>query len=39
MADLAVVFHWQPPAMDPMSLPDLMQWRAQAERRTNSEKR
>lgn len=33
MADIAVVFHWQPAAMDPMTLSDLMAWRARAARR------
>lgn len=33
MADLAVVFHWPPSAMDQMSLAELMAWRAQAARR------
>jgi hypothetical protein len=37
MADLAVVFHWQPAAMDPMPLPELMAWRAQAARRVTPE--
>lgn len=30
MADLAVVFHWPPQAMDVMSLAELMQWRERA---------
>lgn len=30
MADLAIVFHWTPRDMDPMSLPELMAWREQA---------
>jgi hypothetical protein len=33
MADLAIVFHWAPPAMNDMSLADLMDWREQARRR------
>lgn len=35
MADLAVVFHWAPAAMDPMSLGELMTWRERAARRAN----
>ena len=38
MADLAVVFHWPPSAMEGMDLPELMAWRAQAERRTHTDK-
>lgn len=34
MADLAIVFHWSPPAMDSMSVSDLMAWRAMAEKRS-----
>jgi hypothetical protein len=34
MADIAVVFHWQPAAMDGMDLSELMGWRAQAARRS-----
>lgn len=30
MADIAVVFHWPPAAMDAMTLPDLMDWRERA---------
>ena len=30
MADLAVVFHWPPQAMDGMSVAELMQWRERA---------
>ena len=37
MADLAIVFHWQPPAMDRMSLPELMNWRALAAERSQPE--
>lgn len=33
MADLAMVFHWSPTVMDPMSLAELMDWREQARRR------
>ena len=35
MADLAVVFHWTPAAMDPMTLPELMDWRERARIRHN----
>jgi hypothetical protein len=34
MADLAIVFHWSPGAMDGMDLSELMSWRAQAARRS-----
>lgn len=34
MADLAVVFHWPPAAMDEMDLSEIMGWRAQAARRS-----
>lgn len=34
MADVAVIFHWPPAAMDSMSLSELMGWRAQAARRS-----
>jgi len=34
MADLAVVFHWPPPAMDSMTLAELMAWRVLAELRS-----
>lgn len=37
MADLAVVFHWPPAAMDRMSLAELMNWRARAAERHNPE--
>jgi len=33
MADLAVVFHWPPSAMDGMSLSELVAWRSMAEKR------
>lgn len=35
MADLAVVFHWTPAAMDGMTLPELMDWRERARIRHN----
>lgn len=38
MADLATVFHWSPSAMDGMSIPELMSWRAQAARRVEKQK-
>jgi hypothetical protein len=38
MADVAVIFHWGPPVMDPMSIAELMQWRASAAKRSNPEK-
>ncbi|PNU04548.1 GpE family phage tail protein [Novosphingobium guangzhouense] len=34
MADLAVVFHWPPAAMEDMDLSEIMAWRKQAERRS-----
>lgn len=37
MADIAVVFHWPPDAMDGFSLPELMEWRARAARRARPE--
>ncbi|MBV8973402.1 MAG: GpE family phage tail protein [Sphingomonadaceae bacterium] len=37
MADVAVVFHWPPSAMDPMSVRELMDWRARAARRNGSD--
>jgi hypothetical protein len=33
MADLAMVFHWAPADMDPLSLTDLMEWRERARKR------
>ena len=30
MADLALVFHWRPADMDPMTLGELMHWHALA---------
>lgn len=38
MADLAMVFHWQPADMAPMSLTELMQWRERARIRHTPEK-
>ncbi|WP_062731902.1 GpE family phage tail protein [Sphingobium abikonense] len=34
MADVAIIFHWPPQAMDGMDLSELMGWRAQAARRS-----
>lgn len=34
MADIAIIFHWPPAAMDLMTLPELMGWREQAARRS-----
>jgi hypothetical protein len=34
MADVAIVFHWPPAAMDGMHLSELMGWREQAARRS-----
>lgn len=37
MADIAVVFHWPPAAMNEMGLVDLMTWRERARQRSGSE--
>lgn len=37
MANLAVVFHWQPDVMDRMSLDELMRWHAHAVARSGAE--
>lgn len=37
MADIAVVFHWPPQAMDGFSLAELMDWRERARRRSGNE--
>jgi hypothetical protein len=37
MADIAVVFHWEPAAMDGMALSDLMEWRERARVRSSNE--
>lgn len=37
MADIAVVFHWPPAAMDAMSVAELMEWRERARLRHNPE--
>lgn len=36
MADIAVVFHWPPAAMDDMELSELMAWRERARTRSGS---
>lgn len=33
MADIAAVFGWGPDVMDPMPVPELMRWHAQAAKR------
>ncbi|WBQ17844.1 GpE family phage tail protein [Sphingobium yanoikuyae] len=38
MADIAAIFHWGPPVMDPMALSELMQWRADAAKRSGTDK-
>ncbi|MBI3727377.1 MAG: GpE family phage tail protein [Burkholderiales bacterium] len=37
MADLAIVFHWPPSAMDDLSLLELMDWRERARVRNSTE--
>ena len=37
MADLAVVFHWAPAAMDQLGLQDLMDWRERARVRSSND--
>ena len=37
MADIAVVFHWPPQAMDGMDLQELMAWRERARQRSEAE--
>lgn len=37
MADIAVVFHWSPSAMDGMDLQELMAWRERARQRYETE--
>ncbi|MBD8597061.1 MULTISPECIES: GpE family phage tail protein [Pseudomonas] len=36
MADIAVIFHWGPAAMDPLSLTELMDWRERARVRSGA---
>lgn len=37
MADIAVVFHWPPQAMNEMPLEELMDWREQARQRVETD--
>ncbi|PTE15909.1 GpE family phage tail protein [Pseudogemmobacter blasticus] len=37
MADIAVVFHWPPQAMDPMTLDELARWWGKARARAGRE--
>ncbi|MFZ6732477.1 GpE family phage tail protein [Undibacterium sp. Ji42W] len=37
MADLAIVFHWPPSAMDDLSILELMDWRERARVRNTAE--
>jgi Phage P2 GpE len=37
MADIAVIFHWGPTDMDGMSVPELMEWREQARKRSGAD--
>lgn len=37
MADIAAVFHWQPSAMDEMTVAELMGWRDRAAKRMGAE--
>lgn len=37
MADIAMVFHWPPQAMEEFSLPELMEWRERARERYERE--
>lgn len=39
MADIAVIFHWGPADMEPLSLTDLMEWRERARQRSETEKK
>ncbi|MDA7086514.1 GpE family phage tail protein [Pseudomonas sp. SA3-5] len=39
MADLAVVFHWAPAAMNRLSLTELMDWRERARIRSQADER
>ncbi|MCI4411972.1 MAG: GpE family phage tail protein [Thiotrichales bacterium] len=36
MADIAVIFHWQPSELYAMTLPELMMWREEAGRRNQA---
>ncbi|MZG51672.1 GpE family phage tail protein [Dickeya solani] len=37
MADIAVVFHWPPSTLFPMSLAELINWRAKALQRSGQD--
>lgn len=37
MADIALVFHWDPGAMDGMTIAELMDWRERAAKRHSPE--
>lgn len=37
MADLAVVFHWQPEQLDKLPPSELMQWRERARERSGAD--
>jgi len=37
MADIASVFHWDPPVMEAMAVIDLAEWRDQARRCSGAE--
>lgn len=39
MADLAIVFHWAPEAMDGLTLTELMEWRERARVRSQPDGR
>jgi hypothetical protein len=39
MADVAVIFHWPPQAMDSMSIAELMGWRDKAAKRSQPQKK
>lgn len=36
MADVAVIFHWPPAAMDDLTVSELMGWRERAAKRSQS---
>ncbi|MDR0182416.1 GpE family phage tail protein [Lysobacter arvi] len=38
MADIAVVFHWEPAAMADLGVGELMEWRERARERCGAEK-
>ena len=37
MADIAIIFHWQPQAFERMTFSELMQWREKARERNETE--